>query len=96
MPFKVCSSRCDECLFSPNKIVDNERKQEIIETCITNNSFFVCHKFGIEGDEGTIGEEVCCRGFYESYGHHINLIRIMQRLRAIEEVDVKTKEIEVK
>lgn len=62
--FKVCSSKCNECLFGPNKIVDNERKQEIIETCIENNSFFVCHKFGIEGDEVTIGEEVCCRGFY--------------------------------
>ena len=93
--FKVCSSKCDECLFSKDKIVDDARRKEIIETCIANNSFFVCHKFGIEGDEGTIGEEVCCRGFYESYGHHINLIRIAQRLRAVEEVDVEIKRIEV-
>ena len=93
--FKVCSVKCAECLFSSNKIVDDARRREIIETCIANNSFFVCHKFGIEGDEGTIGEEVCCRGFYESYGDQINLIRIAQRLRAIEEVDVEAKEIEV-
>jgi len=84
--FKVCSQRCDECLFSPGKIVDQERKEEIIENCLENNSFFICHKFGIEGDEGTIGEDVCCRGFFESYGNEINLIRIAKRLRAIEEV----------
>lgn len=87
--FKLCSQRCNECLFSPGKIVDQDRKEEIINKCIANNSFFVCHKFGIEGDEGTIGEDVCCRGFYDSYGSQINLIRIAQRLRSIEEVDAQ-------
>lgn len=87
MPFKVCSAKCDECLFSPAKIVDQERKEEIITTCLENNNFFVCHKFGINGEEGTVGEDVCCKGFYDSYGSQINLIRIAQRLRAIEEIE---------
>jgi hypothetical protein len=87
MGFKVCKERCNECLFSPDKIVSNRRKQNIIRECIRENKFFVCHKHGVGTEEGTEGEEVCCRGFYDSYGPQINIIRIAQRLNAIKEVE---------
>ena len=84
---KVCKERCAECLFSPDKIVSDERKQQIIRDCLKNNQYFVCHKFGVEGEDGqTVGEEVVCRGFYDSYGSQINLVRIAQRLKAVKEV----------
>lgn len=66
--FKVCSHRCDQCLFSPNKIVSNARKREIIKECLLSGAYFICHKATIAG------EETC-------------LIRIAERLGAIEEVE---------
>lgn len=80
---KVCSGQCDQCLFSPNKIVPNARKKDIIATCLREDRYFVCHKATIAG------EEVVCRGWYDTYGPHTNLIRIAQRLHAVQEVDVE-------
>lgn len=88
--FKVCKERCAECLFSPGKIVDDARKHAIIESCLREQKFFICHLFGYQSeDENFVGEEVCCRGFYDSYGVQINLIRIARRLHAVVEVDQK-------
>lgn len=83
MSLKVCSSQCKECLFSPNKIVSDARKREIIQTCLATGAQFTCHKATIKS------EEIVCRGFYDTYGPQINLIRIAQRLHAIEEVDIE-------
>jgi hypothetical protein len=81
---KVCSGQCDQCLFSPNKIVSTNRKRDIINTCLAEDTYFVCHKATIAG------EEVVCRGWYDTYGSCTNLIRIAQRLHAVQEVDVET------
>ncbi len=86
--FKVCRERCDECLFSPDKIVSQNRKNGIIRDCLANDQFFVCHKHSVEDSEGgPTGEQVCCRGWFDSYGMETNIIRIASRLHAIEEVD---------
>lgn len=83
MGMKVCSSKCAECLFSPDKIVSDKRKADIIRECLRTGAQFQCHKATIKG------QEVVCRGFYDTYGPQINLIRVAQRLRAIEFVDVE-------
>ena len=86
--FKVCKERCNECLFSPDKIVGQRRKNEIIRACLDNDQFFVCHKHSVSDSEGnSIGEQVCCRGWYDSYGMETNIVRIAARLHAIEEVE---------
>lgn len=85
MNLRVCSGMCDQCLFSPNKIVSDARKREIIKNCLATGAQFICHKATIKG------EEVVCRGFYDTYGPQINLIRIAQRLHAVEEVDVEAQ-----
>lgn len=70
---------CNQCLFSKNKIVSDERKKEIITGCLQEDSHFVCHKATIEN------KEVVCRGFYEK--HTSQMIRISQRLGAVKFVD---------
>lgn len=57
----VCKNKCDQCLFSPNRIVSKERMQEILDDCAKNNSQFLCHKFQIKHPKS----KVICRGFYE-------------------------------
>jgi len=79
MTFKVKKERCDQCLFSKNKIVSSERKRTLIKECRNEGIHFVCHKATIEGDE------TCCRGFYDTQTS--NLMRISQRFGWVEFVD---------
>lgn len=60
--FQVCEKMCPECLFTPAKIVGEERKQDILEG-INNGggSYFVCHKGSLTGNN-----QLCCRGWYDA------------------------------
>ena len=69
---KVCSQKCDQCLFSGNRIVSKKRMKDILQECKQSDSHFVCHKT----------KDTVCSGFYETQS--TNLIRIMQRLNGIE------------
>ena len=71
---KVCSHKCDECLFSKDKIVSNERKEEILEGCQREEKYFVCHKSTIKG------EEVVCAGFAASKYNTSSALQVAQRL----------------
>lgn len=85
--FRVAKKRCDQCLFSNAKIVDDERKADVLRTCAEQDSHFICHKFTIaEGRDS----QVCCRAFYDSNPAATNLMRIAGRLNAIEFVDPPT------
>ena len=77
--FKVKKECCNQCLFTENKIVSNKRRKEILNGCRENNNHFTCHKATIDG------EDICCAGFYKSQTS--NMIRIAQRLNAIELVE---------
>lgn len=54
--FRVCAKRCNECLFSQNKIVNDARRTEVLAQCKKEDSFFICHKHS----------NVCCRGFFDT------------------------------
>lgn len=54
--FRVCAEKCDQCLFSKNKIVSYKRRKQILEECQKKDKHFVCHKFN----------DVCCRGFFDA------------------------------
>lgn len=58
--FLVCEKMCPECLFTPAKIVDDARKQQIIESCQEDGTYFVCHKGSLTGND-----QLCCKGFYD-------------------------------
>lgn len=80
--FKVMARQCDECLFSRDKIVDDKRRKQVLEKCLREDRHFICHKATLAGSQ-----DVCCRAFYEQLGSRINLIRIAQRLHAVEYVE---------
>jgi hypothetical protein len=93
MGFRVCETRCDQCLFSPDKIVSAERRAEILRTCAQRDTHFICHKWSIAAmDTGEDAEDpngignVCCRGFYDMNPEGTNLMRIAHRLGAVESV----------
>ena len=77
--FEVKKNKCDQCLFSPNKIVSDERKKEILEGCAINDNHFTCHKATIED------QDHCCKGFCDSQSS--NMIRISKRLGMVKFVD---------
>lgn len=55
--FTVRRKRCDECLFSDNKVVRDGRKAIVLHECERDDTYFICHKHSDEG--------VCCRGFWD-------------------------------
>lgn len=68
--FRICAERCDECLFSKDKIVSERRKKEVIREACQGQGYFICHKT----------DDACCRGFFDSYGYSIQIYRIASRL----------------
>ena len=79
--FKVCESKCAQCLFTPERIVSKTRMANILKECAQKDTHFICHK-------SKPGESVCCRGFYDTQTS--NLMRIAQCLGAVEFVAVET------
>lgn len=56
--FEVMSKRCDQCLYSDAKIVDDAAKAEILAGCEDKGHHFVCHKATIAG------WDVACAGWH--------------------------------
>lgn len=78
-PLKIAKTQCDQCLFSKNKIVSEERKKQIIKECLDTDDFFLCHK-------GTLaGMKVACAGFEVRYNPKTP--RLARVLNFFEEVD---------
>ena len=75
---RVYSECCKNCLLSPDSIVSPSRRKEILQKCATEQSHFICHKASMHD------QDVCCKTFYDTMGYRSQLIRIMQRLNAIE------------
>jgi hypothetical protein len=80
---EVCEQRCDQCLFSKDRIVSGERAAELIKGCNKSGRFFVCHKGSINGND-----DLCCRGFYDLQS--IPLTQIAGRLDLVRFVPVPT------
>jgi hypothetical protein len=74
---QVCEKQCDQCLFSPNRIVSKARMAEILRGCRRNDTHFVCHKGSLTGND-----ELVCRGFFDTQSSQ--LIRIAGRMNMIE------------
>lgn len=76
--YKDC---CKNCLLIPDSIVSAKRRKEIIQTCATEQSHFICHKASMEG------KDICCHTFYERLGHVSQMVRISQRLNMVKFID---------
>lgn len=81
MSFKVAAERCDQCLFTKDAIVDSARRRNILSERARKDSHFICHKFTM------VGEEACCRAFYDRDPGATNLMRIAGRLGVVEFVE---------
>lgn len=87
----VCTQRCSQCLFSPNKIVSNRKRTKIIKECLEKDKPFLCHKGTIAGFEN-----LYCRGFVETYPGYGQPIRLAKALRILGEVDPETLQKEMR
>ena len=78
---KVYKECCKNCLLSSDSIVSPERRKDIIQGCVKNQTHFQCHK-------GTInGEDILCKTFFDTLGSHSQMVRIANRLNMIEFVE---------
>lgn len=66
---------CGKCLFTANKIVSDDRKSELVKSCLANDTHFICHET----------KDAVCKGFYGKYTSQA--VRIAQRLGGIVMVD---------
>lgn len=83
--FEVCENKCDQCLFTPNRVVGATRVKQILQDCAKRDTHFACHK-------GTIaGKDLCCKGFYDS-GLSSNLMRVSMRMGWVRFVPVPNVE----
>ena len=85
---KVCEHKCNQCLFSKNRIVDKARMQDILKQCEVEGSYFICHKATLAE------EEVVCKGFFDKYKEQNNTLRVCDRMGWLQTVKPETlKEI---
>jgi hypothetical protein len=75
---KVMKTPCNQCLFTNNKIVSDERRMQILQEITINQQFFTCHKATMTGTDH------CCKNFYDKLGYTSQTIRTAQRLNMVE------------
>lgn len=87
---KVCSVQCGSCIFGPNSAIAGrpERMRELERAWKREDTHQICHHFGVGegGDEALSGEDVVCRGFYDTQFIRKGtgqMLRIAERLGAI-------------
>lgn len=78
----VLSAKCNQCLFSENRIVRKGRVADIIKQCRKKEQYFVCHKASIAGRD-----EVMCKGFFDT--QDTALIQIATRLKLVKFIEEK-------
>lgn len=81
MNLDVMKDKCDECLFSDNRIVRPGRMADIINECRKADVHFICHKATLKNTEAV------CRGFYDTQTSQG--IRIAERLSLVRFVEEK-------
>lgn len=77
MGLKVYKECCKNCLLSKNRIVSPKRAKEIVSNCSKEQTHFICHKT----------DDVVCKSFYDKLGYVSQMVRIAQRLNAVEFVE---------
>lgn len=78
---KVYKQCCKNCLLSTNSIVSNATRKEIIQSCIKQQTHFICHKASLNN------QEICCKKFYDELGHHSKSIKFSQWLNIIDFIE---------
>jgi hypothetical protein len=87
MGLKVFKECCKNCLLSEDRIVSSKRAKEIINNCAEKQTHFICHKATMKGDE-----EIVCSKFFKTIGYKSQMVRIAERLNALEFVEQSDSE----
>lgn len=82
----IAATRCDQCLFSKNRIVSAKRAADIVAECEREDKFFICHKATLRDSEA----QVCCRGFFDAHPGVGAPLRLAISLGVAEFVDPST------
>lgn len=68
---QIFNKPCKNCLFSKDRIVSQERANEIINDCVTQGKFFICHKASMNGKD-----TACNRFFHQHMNDDISKLMI--------------------
>ena len=83
---KVYKECCQNCLLSKDRIVSPKRAKDLLNEIAQKQSYFVCHKASING------EEIVCKTFFDKLGHQSQMIRIAERLNVVKFVEQNNTE----
>lgn len=83
---KVFENTCKNCLLSPDRIVSGKKAKEIIKTCAEEQTYFICHKASMKG------EDTCCKSFFDNLSHLSKLARFAKGVGAVEFVEQEDSE----
>ena len=83
---KVYQECCNNCLLSKDRIVSPKRAKDLLNKIAEKQSYFVCHKASVKG------EEIVCKTFFDKLGHQSQMIRIAERLNAVQFVEQNNNE----
>ena len=83
---KVYQECCQNCLLSKDRIVSPKRAKDLLKEIEEKQSYFVCHKASMNG------EEIVCKTFFDKLGHQSQMIRIAERLNAVQFVEQNNNE----
>jgi hypothetical protein len=83
---KVYQECCHNCLLSKDRIVSPKRAKELLKEIAEKQSYFVCHKASMNG------EEIVCKTFFDKLGHQSQMIRIAERLNVVQFVEQNNTE----
>jgi hypothetical protein len=78
---KVYKECCGNCLMSKDRIVSPKRAKGLLNEIAEKQSYFVCHKASMNG------EEIVCKTFFDKLGYQSQIIRIAERLNAVQFVE---------
>jgi hypothetical protein len=83
---KVYQECCQNCLLSKDRIVSPKRAKDLLKEIEEKQSYFVCHKASMNG------EEIVCKTFFDKLGHQSQMIRIAERLNAVQFIEQNNNE----
>lgn len=86
---RVLTEQCETCIFrsgNPMKLKEGRLRDMVQSATVEGSQGIICHDTLSYGPYPEYGGALC-RGYYDSYGHLNNFIRIMDRLGGFTEVE---------
>lgn len=76
---QVYEKRCNQCLFSDNRVVSEHRAELMLKELDGTNTHFICHKSTLDNNGS-----VCCKGFWDEYKNKMLKLILADKLGLVE------------